>query len=221
MPRLPLPPMASVSCSIRSRGKGGRERGLRAMDISFMGVVIPRHPEPAAPAAPVNHRPLLPHPHPWDGVHDAAAICGAVSRLLVHVEAAQAVGAVVVEVALVGWERPAGRRPGRIVAAMGFIVTLFKGFSFVFPILGRSSSILFIWGGLAMMVWHQPPGQATSTESHQFLKNIVLLSVLTPVPAFFIIPQSRPRRNPPGLSRPGCSHHRRKRSSLQIPVPAR
>ena len=38
IPRLPLPPMASVSCSIRSRGKGGRERGLRAMDISFMGL---------------------------------------------------------------------------------------------------------------------------------------------------------------------------------------
>ena len=48
-----------------------------------------------------------------------------------------------------------------------------------------------------MMVWHQPPGQATSTESHQFLKkHRPFFCSHAGSPGFFIIPQSRPRRNP-------------------------
>lgn len=110
------------------QGKGRQREGFEGNGHQLHGVVIPRHPvgaELAAPAAPVNHRPLLffPHPHP-DGVHDAAAVCGAVSRLLVHVEAAQAVGAVVAVVAPRGGgkDQPVADPAGKgIVAAMGFI----------------------------------------------------------------------------------------------------
>lgn len=75
--RLPDPPMRAVSSSIRSRGKGGRVRGFRAMDMSFMGLSSAatrlewRTP---APLATVDDGPLAAFAHPdthW--LHDAAA----------------------------------------------------------------------------------------------------------------------------------------------------
>ena len=60
------------------QGKGGRVRGFRAMDMSFMGVVVRRHPvgvENAAPLAAVDDGPLAAFAHPdthW--LHDVAAV---------------------------------------------------------------------------------------------------------------------------------------------------
>ena len=122
------------------QGKGRQREGFEGNGHQLHGVVIPRHPvgaELAAPAAPVNHRPLLffPHPHP-DGVHDAAAIrggwgsgCGGRPPW--------------------GWERPAGRRPGRkrYRCSDGFYSNPFQRFFVCFPdSLGRSSSILSLSG---------------------------------------------------------------------------
>ena len=81
----------------------------------------------------MDERPLaaLAHPHA-DGLHNSAAFGGAVPRLLVHVEAGQAVGAVVAVIAagVLRCAEPAAYLAGESVGAgVGLIVTFFKGFS--------------------------------------------------------------------------------------------
>lgn len=90
---VPSPPIRRVSSSIRSSGKGGRHNGFMAMDMSFIGLS----------SAAIRLDESFPHRRqrwmmahsPFLRVHDASAVRFPVSRFDVHMQAGQAVRAVV------------------------------------------------------------------------------------------------------------------------------
>ena len=92
----------------------------------------------------MDHCPFAALAHPdADRFHNAAAVRCPVARLLVHMEATKAVGTMVAMVAARtgGYHQPAADFAGKTVAAgVSFIIPLFKGFSFIFPIQGDNSS---------------------------------------------------------------------------------
>lgn len=86
----------------------------------------------------MDHRPFAVLAYPdGDRLHDPSAVRGPVAGLHVHVEAVQAVGAVVAVLAP-GTRRdhgpPADAAGEAVMAWMGLVVAFFKGFSLVFSV---------------------------------------------------------------------------------------
>ena len=96
----------------------------------------------AAPAA-MNHCPLTVFADPdTDGVHNAAAVGGTVARLIVHMQAGQAVRTVIPVVAARAcrYDRTAAHPAGEaVVTGMRFVITLLILLAFILPIHGNSS----------------------------------------------------------------------------------
>ena len=116
-------------------------QGLHGHTHELHGIVVRRYPvgaERAAPTAAVDNRPLAALTHPnRNGFHDSAAFRRPVARLYIHVQAAQAIGAMVPVVAacILGYAKSSADLAGKAVtASVRFIVTFFKSFSFIFPI---------------------------------------------------------------------------------------
>ena len=149
--------------------EGGRGQGLHGDGHELHGVVIRRHPvgrQGAAPAAAVDNGPLAVFPHPHgDGVHQSAAVGGAVAGLHVQVEAGQAVGAVVAVVRprAGGDHRAAAVFAGKAVrTGVGLIVSALVLLALVDPVHGKipPESNDGNTSGRAVVIYtaHQPPG---------------------------------------------------------------
>ena len=153
---LPLPVGAQAALSPHQVGQlfdaVDRERrlreGLQRDGHELHGVVVGRHAvrvELPAATASVDDGPLatLAHPHAH-GLHDAAAIRGAVAWLVVGMLAGQAVRAMVAMFAARARcdDGPAAYLADEhVVACMGAVVAFLVLFSFVFPVHGMSSGI--------------------------------------------------------------------------------
>ena len=86
----------------------------------------------------MDDRPVaaLAHPHSYR-LHDAAAIGGSVAGLDVHVEAAQAIVAMVAVIrasAFRGHQPPADLAGEAVIAGVGFEITFFVEFTLVFAV---------------------------------------------------------------------------------------
>lgn len=97
----------------------------------------------AAASAAMNHCPLTVFADPdTDGVHDAAAVGGTVARLIVYMQAGQAVRTVIPVVAARAcrYDQTAAHPAGEaVVAGMRFVITLLLLLAFILPIHGNSS----------------------------------------------------------------------------------
>lgn len=154
-------------------GEGREGHWLHGDRHQLSGVVVCRHPvggQRPAPAAAVDDGPFAAPAHPdRDRFHDAAAVRGPVSGFNIHMEAGQAVGAVVSVTAPrpLGGCQPTAHPAGEAVAAgMGFVITFFVLLTLVFSIQGIVLlKDMILLGGLGDGLCRKPPGQATITES--------------------------------------------------------
>lgn len=96
-----------------------------------------------AASAAMNHCPLTVFADPdTDGVHNAAAVGGTVARLIVHMQAGQAVRTVIPVVATRAcrYDRTAAHPAGEaVVTGVRFVITLLILLAFILPIQGNSS----------------------------------------------------------------------------------
>ena len=121
-------------------------KGLHGDAYQFHRVIIRRHAvgaERTASLAAVYDGPLSSPAHPdGDRLHDAAAVTCPVAGFYVHMQAGQAVGAVVAVVAACIFRQTgsAADLAGKcVVTGMVLIVAFFKGFAFVFAVHSESS----------------------------------------------------------------------------------
>ena len=122
-------------------GEGGIGNGLHGNIHQLHGIIIRSHTvgaEVTAAAATVDDGPLALIANPnSNGFHDATAIGFPVTGLYIHVEAAQAVGAMIAMIAgsaLRHYQTAAEFAFKTFVAGVGLIISLLKCLSFVFTI---------------------------------------------------------------------------------------